>query len=116
MPTWLDEFKDITDKIILWDLIKYRIRQVSIKYSKEKARKRREKNTDIEASLKTCEENCGRSPSPENLEQLEILKSEYNSIYEYLSQGAIVRSRTTWYEKGEKSNKFFINLESHKKS
>ena len=31
MPTWLDEFKDITDKRILWDLIKYRIRQVSIK-------------------------------------------------------------------------------------
>ena len=116
MPTWLDEFKDITDKRILWDLIKYRIRQVSIKYSKEKAHKRRGKITDIEASLKTCEENCGRSPSPENLEQLEILKSEYNSIYEYLSQGTIVRSRTTWYEKGEKSNKYFINLESHKKS
>ena len=103
MPTWLDEFKDITDKRILLDLIKYTIRQVSIKYSKEKARKRREKVTDIEASLKTCEENCGRSPSPENLEQLEILKSEYN--------------RETWYEKGEKSNKYyFLNLESHKKA
>ena len=116
LPTWLGEFKDITDKRILWDLIKYRIRQVSIKYSKEKARKRREKITNIEASLKTCKENCGRSPSPENLEQLEILKSEYNSIYEYLSQGAIVRSRATWYEKGEKSNKHFLNLESHKKA
>ena len=116
LPIWLDEFKDITDKRILWDLIKYRIRQVSINYSKEKARKRRKKITDIEASLKTCEENCGRSPSPENLEQLEILKSEYNSIYEYLSQGAIVRSRATWYEKGEKSNKYFLNLESHKKA
>ena len=56
------------------------------------------------------------SPSPENLEQLEILKSEYNSIYEYLSQGAIVRSRATWYEKGEKSNEYILNLESHKKA
>ena len=99
MNNWLDEFKDIIDKRILWDLIKYRLRQVSIKYSKEKARKRREKITDIEASLKTCKENCGRSPSPENLEQVEILKSEYNSIYDYLSQGPIVRSRATWYEK-----------------
>ena len=61
MPTWLDEFKDITDKRILWDLIKYRIRQVSIKYNKERARKRREKMTDIEASLKTCEENWEKS-------------------------------------------------------
>ena len=102
MPTWLDEFKDITDKRILLDLIKYRIRQVSIKYSKEKARKRRGKVTDIEASLKTCEENCGRSPSPENLEKLDILKSVYN--------------RATWYEKGEKSKRYFLNLESHKKA
>ena len=89
---------------------------MSIKYGKEKALKRREKITVIEASLKTCEENCGRCPSPENLEQLEILKLEYNGIYENLSQGAIVRSRATWYEKGEKSNKYFLNLESHKKA
>ena len=79
MPTWLDEFKEVTDKRILWDLIKYRIRQFSIKFGKERARKRREKITDIEASMKTCEENCERCPSPENLERLEILKLEYNN-------------------------------------
>ena len=90
MPTWLEEFKEISDKRVLWDLIKYRIRQASIKYGKDKARKRREKIADIEAALKTFEENCGRCPSLENLEQLEILKLEYNSIYENLAQGAIV--------------------------
>ena len=37
---WLNEFKDVNDKRVLWDLIKYRIRQVSIKYSKEKAREK----------------------------------------------------------------------------
>ena len=116
MPTWLEEFKEISDKRVLWDLIKYRIRQASIKYGKDKARKRREKIADIEAALKTCEENCGRCPSLENFEQLEILKLEYNSIYENLAQGAIVRSRATWYEKGEKSNKYFLNLESYKKA
>ena len=116
MPTWLEEFKEISDKRVLWDLIKYRMRQASIKYGKDKARKRREKVADIEAALKTCEENCGRCPSLENLEQLEILKLEYNSIYENLAQGAIVRSRATWYEKGEKSNKYFLNVQSYKKA
>ena len=38
---WLAEFTDIVDKRLLWDLVKYRIRQVTIKYSKEKARERR---------------------------------------------------------------------------
>ena len=40
----------------------------------------------------------------------------YDSCYEYLSKGAIIRSRATWYEYGEKSNKYFLNLETHRKS
>ena len=52
----------------------------------------------------------------ENVEQLEILKMEYDSIYEELSRGAIIQSKATWYEKGEKSNKYFLNLESHNKA
>ena len=79
---WLDEFNTITDKRLLWDLIKYRIRQVSMEYGKEKAREKREKVTDIEASLKTCEENCAQHPSDENLQQLEYLKIEYDNLYE----------------------------------
>ena len=115
MPIWLDEFNTITDKRLLWDLIKYRIRQVSMEYGKEKARKKREKVTDIEASLITCEENCAQYPSDENLQQLKYLKmimNDYNdNLYENLAQGAIIPSKATWYEKGEKSN-----LESHKKA
>jgi len=38
------------------------------------------------------------------------------TVYENLSQDPIVRSRATWYEKGEKSNKYLLNLESHKKA
>ena len=53
VPKWLDEFSSVIDKRLLWDLIKYRIRQVTMKYSKEKARQRRKKLSDIEASLRT---------------------------------------------------------------
>ena len=30
--------------------------------------------------------------------------------------GANIRSKATWYEKREKSNKYFLNLESHRKT
>ena len=89
---------------------------MTIKYSKERARERREKLSQIETLLKQCEDDCSTDPTSENIEKLEMLKGEYNSIYEYLSQGAIIRSRATWYEKGEKSNNFFLSLESHKKN
>ena len=74
MPIWLDEFNTIADKRLLWDLIKYRIRQASMEYGKEKARKKRKNITDIEASLKACEENCVECPSPENLQSIRKLK------------------------------------------
>ena len=45
-----------------------------------------------------------------------MLKMEYDSIYEQIAKGAIIRSIATWYEKGEKSNKYFLNLETHKKA
>ena len=33
-----------------------------------------------------------------------------------IAKGAIIQSKATWYERGEKSNKFFLNLETHKKA
>ena len=103
---WLEKFKDIIDKRLLWDLIMYRIRQITIKCSKGKARERRRKISDIEAFLKISEERCGQSSAPENQEEFELLKMEYDSIYEPIAKGAIIRSKATWYEKGEKSNVF----------
>ena len=40
---WLEEFKEVQDKRVLWDLIKYKIRQQTIRYSRTKARERRAK-------------------------------------------------------------------------
>ena len=116
VPKWLDEFSSVIEKRLLWDLIKYRIRQVAMKYSKEKASQRRKKLSDIEASLRTCEERCNELPSARNQEELEMLQMEYDSIYEQIAKGAIIRSKATWYEKGEKSNKYFLSLETHKKA
>ena len=116
VPEWLAEFSAVTYKRVLWDFIKYRIRQFSIKYSKEKAREKRERVSKIESMLQTCEEQCSKCPSDENFEQLENLQIEYDDIYEDLAKGAIIRSKATWYEKGERGNKYFLKLESHNKS
>ena len=36
-------------------------------------------------------------------------------MYDYITQGAIIRSRATWYEFGERNNKYFWNLENSDK-
>ncbi|CAH3029055.1 unnamed protein product, partial [Porites evermanni] len=67
IPEWLEEFIDVTDKRVLWDLIKYRIRQFTMKYGKEIAFKRKQELLQIEASIKQAEETLISDPSVSNL-------------------------------------------------
>ena len=46
------------------------------------------------------------------LEELECLRTEYDSMYDYITQGAIIRSRETWYEWGGRNKKYFLNLKN----
>ena len=70
----------------------------------------------LEESLRNCTTKCDNNPSKENLEKLECLQAEYDQLYDYIIQGAIIRSRATWYELGEKkNNKYFLNLEKSNK-
>ena len=81
---------------------------------KKRQKKRKQKLLQVETSLKQAEEMLATDPSETNHEKLVDLKMKYDSLFDYLAKGAIIRSRATWYEKGEKSNKYFLGLESHR--
>lgn len=83
-------------------------------FCKTKARDRRAKVNELEEKLQNCTEKCDKDPSERNVEDLECLKAEYQ-IYDYITQSDIVRSRATSYGKGEKYNKYFLNLEKSNK-
>ena len=69
----LEEFKEVNDKRVLWDLVKYKIRQRTIIYSKAKARKKREKAKQLEETLRNYTIQCDNYPSKENLQELGCL-------------------------------------------
>ena len=69
---WLEEFKEVNDKRVQWDLIKYKIRQRTIIYSKAKTRQKREKVKHLEESLRNCTTKCDSNPSKENLEEDDV--------------------------------------------
>ena len=72
------------DPRLFWDLIKYRLpfRQVTISYSKGKARERRVKLSEMEETLKHHQTMCDQNPSTDNINRLVILKTEYDLRYE----------------------------------
>ena len=112
---WIEENREIQDPRVLWDFLKYKICYETIVYSKKKAKERRSVLVSLEERLKECQVKCDEDPTPENLNDLEIIQTEYGRHYDYITPGIIIRSRVNWYEQGEKSNKYFLNLENAKK-
>ena len=87
-----------------------------MQYSKVKAKQRRERMNLIENKLKQAEEQVAETPTTANQNELQNLKIEYEKEYEYITRGAITCSHASWYEKGEKNNKYFLNLERKNKT
>ena len=110
------EYKDITSKRLLWDIIKYRIRKETISFSKRKAKERCDELLALERDVKRRQDLCDESPTLENLTGLEETRIRYGSAYNYVTQGAIIRSHARWFEKGEKSNSYLLRLENQNNS
>ena len=93
----------------------FKIWKFAIGYSKNKANLNCDKVSFLEKKLKDLEQNLNNE---ETKLQYNSFKDELNYIYEEISNGIKIRSLCNWYELGEKSNKYFLNLEksrAHKK-
>ena len=84
------------------------MRKFTIGYSKNKAKLKREKVSFLEKKLKDLEQNLNNE---ETKLQYNSFKDKLNDIYEKISNGVTIRSRCNWFELGEKSNKYFLNVE-----
>ena len=93
-----------------WEFLKYEMRKFSIAFSKKKVR-------DING-LKIIHENVvknyeTREDKPSEQDYLSS-KAFLDNLIDERTNGAILRSKAQWYEEGEKSSKFFLNLEKKK--
>ena len=61
----------------------------------------------MENKLKTLENSPSFVNNPEYIETIEKL----DKIYQEKGNGIRIRSKCNWYKHGEKSSKFFLNLE-----
>ena len=66
-------------------------------YAKERAYKRRQDLAQIEISLRQAEGRLATDPSEPNRKILEDLKMKYDSHFDCIAKGAIIRSRANWY-------------------
>jgi len=86
------------------------LRGLTIPYSENKAKKCREKETNVQKRIEESDNHICNPVNPGHMTRQ--LKTEYVMLYEDLchiyenkARGAIIRSRTKWIEQGEKPTK-----------
>ena len=104
------EYEHMEDKNIKWEILKYEIRRLSISYSKERKRKQKEHTEVLEDKLQTLE-RLEHEHNSTIQNEIEKLRQNLKDIELEKANGTIIRSRAEWKEKGEKSTKYFFNLE-----
>ena len=91
------------------------IRASSIKYTKQLKAKQKwtEKTLETEILMleRKLENNIFEIEKREIRTELEIKKQSLEQWINYKTQGSIIRSRTRWYNEGEKNTKYFFELE-----
>ena len=96
-----------------WELFKFKIRHFTRNFSKKLAMEKRANQSKWEEIIISYETST--------LVDHNIMENEYiaaknglENLHNDITAGYILRSKIQWYEEGEKSTKFFLNLEKKK--
>ena len=117
IPEFASKYREVTDKGLLWEMIKMEIRAATILFSKRKARQKRDEDKTLLEKFNRLQDQIRANFNELTKAEIDRVKNKLAKIVAKKSQGTIVRSRTRWYEFGEKNNKYFLNLEerNHRK-
>ena len=99
-----------------WEFVKYKCRDLSRKISIEKSRERKLQSLELENRLAELENMITTNSSEEVITEYNNCKSDLEALYNYITAGIIMRFKSNWYEFGEKSSKYFLNLEKRNKT
>ena len=105
-----------SDPRVKWEFFKYNIRKLTIKYSKERAKHRRESRANLGKRVKFYEDNLNSNSDDLFLKEYQDAKVELETMYNHITEGIIIRSRCDWYKLGEKSSRYFLGLEKRNKT
>ena len=110
----LDEVS--SDPRVRWEYMKYVMRDLSRKFSIEYSRKVGKNRLELENKVKDLSSKLTTSSTESEAKEYEECKAKLEKMYDHITQGIILQSKVAWYEKGEKSNKYFLNLEKRNKA
>uniref|UniRef100_A0A3P9J195 Reverse transcriptase domain-containing protein n=1 Tax=Oryzias latipes TaxID=8090 RepID=A0A3P9J195_ORYLA len=108
----IETSEELDSPVRKWEYLKYRIRKLSISFSKKLKSNLDKKELDIIKQLNDlC---CKPNPSEDDRQQILNLQSKLDELYTQRARGAYIRSRARWIEEGEKNSAYFCSLEKRR--
>lgn len=104
-------------KQLLWEISKIKIKEFSISYCKNKQKVKRDLIKDLELKIEQKENELIQSNYNHTIQvSRDALINDLHFMIQQQNVGAQIRSRAKWIEEGEKSTKYFFNLEKQRNS
>ena len=97
----------ISDQLF-WETLKMMIRGRTISYSSYKKKERCRREEDLESKLRDLYKSENSEQNHENILKIEL---ELKILREAKAKGAMMRAKARWQIEGERSTKYFCNLE-----
>ena len=106
------QYDDTVNRALLWEMMKLKIREQSIKYATAKKAKMSRREEELEEEINSLQNyiesnQINPNDKTKTFGILEARKSELEKIIEYRTKGSILRSRCRWYNEGEKTRNTF---------
>jgi hypothetical protein len=111
VETNTENLEAIEDERVAWEYLKMIIRRETIRYSINKIKKRNMLKKYLIFEIKRLEKKLTDANNDDVLSEYENMKSDLDMLEKQQSLGTIFRSKARWVEEGEKSTKYFLNLE-----
>ena len=113
----LADYVDKVDKISLWELIKIRIKEASIKYCRERQLKQSNAIKQLVETIHSLDKKIQSNPVSEAfMTERHFAKEKLDVLYKDKAIGAQIRSRVRWIEEGERSTSYFLGVENYRQS
>ena len=103
--------ESLCNRQLKWELLKCDVRKFTFNYTKQIAKEKRQRQTNLKNQLKILEKCLDED---DNLSEYNAIKNESDAIYDHIAEGMSIRSKCDWYEHSENSTKFFLNLETQR--
>ena len=110
-PSNFEEVQLTINISLFYETLLMLIRGQTVKYSKQKARRLREREETANKEIDRFRNAFARTGANSDMNNLLSAQDNLQKLREPKIQGAIARSRVKWYEEGEKCSKYFLSLE-----